>query len=72
VPGRRVRKQIGIKKSADAECARRLRSLERRLGKLNPHDVADLLIEDAIKGEIIAIHLLLRIVGCLDHADAER
>lgn len=71
VPGRRVRKQIGIERSTDAESAGRLKSLKRRLGKLDSHNVAELLVEDALEGELTPMLLLLRILGCLDDADAE-
>lgn len=65
VPGRRVRKQIGVEKQVDAEWAGRMKRIPGQLGKLEPRRVAEMLAENALKGEKTPMMLLLRLSGCL-------
>jgi hypothetical protein len=65
VPGRRTRKQIGIEKQADAEAAARMRRIPGPLKKLRTQEVAEMLMEDALNGDMTQMFLVLRLGGCL-------
>ena len=68
VPGKKVRKQIGVEKSADVELAMRLQDTTGRLEKLDSGAVARMLADDAEDGNLKALMMLLRISGCFDSA----
>lgn len=68
-PGRRTRKQIGVEKRPDEERAGRLRRIPGQLEKLDPHKVADMLVEEALEGEMTQMLLLLRLGGFLRGTD---
>jgi hypothetical protein len=65
VPGRRVRKQIGVEKHVDEEVATRMKRIPGRLRKLGARKVAEMLAEEALSGEMTPMMLLLRLSGCL-------
>jgi hypothetical protein len=52
VPGRRTRKQIGVEKRADTEAVGRMRRIPGPLEKLRSREVAEMLADDALKGEM--------------------
>jgi hypothetical protein len=66
VPGRRTRKQIGVEKRADAEAAGRMRRIPGPLEKLRSQEVAEMLMEEALNGEMTQMFLTLRLGGCLN------
>ena len=66
VPEKKVRKQIGVEKSADVELAMRLQDTTGRLEKLDSGAVTRMLADDAEDGNSKALMLLLRIIGCFD------
>lgn len=68
VPGKKVRKQIGVERSANVELAMRLRDTTGRLEKLDSRAVAKMLADDAEDGNLKALMMLLRISGCFDRA----
>jgi hypothetical protein len=65
VPGRKVRKQIGVEKEADTEADWRTNRIPGPLRKLGARRIAEMLAEDALKGKMKPMILLLRLAGCL-------
>jgi hypothetical protein len=69
VPGMKVRKQIGVERSADVELAMRLQDVTGRLEKLESRAVAEMLADDAEDGSLKAVMLLLSLIGCFENAE---
>lgn len=69
VPGVKVRKQIGVERSADVELAMRLQDVTGRLKKLESRAVAKMLADDAEDGSLKAVMLLLSLIGCFENAE---
>lgn len=65
VPGRRTRKQIGVEKHEDAEAAGRVRRIPGPLEKLRAGVLAEMLVDDALEGDMTSMRLMLRLSGCL-------
>jgi hypothetical protein len=65
IPGRRTRKQIGVEKRADAEAAGRMRRIPGPLERLRSQEVAEMLMDEALNGEMTQMFLMLRLGGFL-------
>ena len=72
VPGRRTREQIGVEKNADAEAAGRVRRIRGPLEKLKAGMLAEMLVDDALSGDMTSMLLMLRLSGCLGNGDVKK
>ena len=72
VPGRRIRKQIGVEVHADAEAAGRVKRIPGPLKKLRARLVAAMLMNEALNDDLTSMLLVLRLSGCLGSDWAKR